>query len=65
MTEAHGDSVVIYRSAVIHGFCTAEIVIFSRFPPLWNLAFKGSPEHTGINILFLCRVPAGQPLFII
>ncbi|EKC2263101.1 hypothetical protein VQ360_003806 [Salmonella enterica] len=49
MTEVHGDSVVIYRGAVIHGFCTAEIVIFSRFPQLWNLVFQGASEYTGIN----------------
>ncbi len=29
----------------------------------WRL--RGAPEHTGINILFLCRVPVGRPLFII
>lgn len=65
MTEAHGDSVVIYRSAVIHGFYTAKIVIFSGFLRCGTRRLRVSPEHTGINILFLCRVPADRPIFII
>lgn len=65
MTEAHGDSVVIYRSAVIHGFVLRKSLFFPGFLRCGTWRLRVSPEHTGINILFLCRVPAGRPLFII
>lgn len=40
-------------------------LFFPGFHRCGTWRFRGPPENTGINILFLCRVLTGRPIFTI